>query len=185
MQEPNIFTIFTERLNRLGIPYAVTGSVASIIYGEPRLTHDVDIVLFLPADKIDAFIKIFPLEEFYVPPHEVLMNEIKRETRGNCNIIHQKTGFKADIYFVGQDSFQQWAIENANEIRLSKESVIRIAPPEYVIVKKLEFFKEGHAQKHISDIKAIIENSKDQINFDLLDSFIAEHGLENEWQKVD
>jgi len=42
MPEPNLFLMFTQRLNTLGVAYMVSGSVAVIIYGEPRLTHDVD-----------------------------------------------------------------------------------------------------------------------------------------------
>jgi hypothetical protein len=43
MPEPNLFRIFVSRLNKLSIPYMITGAVASIIYGEPRLTNDIDI----------------------------------------------------------------------------------------------------------------------------------------------
>lgn len=47
MQEPDLFKIFVDPLDELAIPYIVTGAVASIIYGEPRLTHDIDLVLEL------------------------------------------------------------------------------------------------------------------------------------------
>jgi hypothetical protein len=43
MPETNLFLMFTQRLNMLGVTYMVSGSVAVIIYGEPRLTHDVDL----------------------------------------------------------------------------------------------------------------------------------------------
>ena len=39
--------MFTQRLNTLGVAYMVSGSVAVIIYGEPRLTHDVDLIVVL------------------------------------------------------------------------------------------------------------------------------------------
>ena len=45
MQDHNIFFIFTSRLNNLNIRYMITGSVASIVYGEPRMTHDIDLVM--------------------------------------------------------------------------------------------------------------------------------------------
>ncbi len=47
MPEPELFLLFVRPLNRAGIRYVVTGSVAAIFYGEPRLTHDVDFVVFL------------------------------------------------------------------------------------------------------------------------------------------
>ncbi len=43
MPEHKLFHIFISRLNALGIHYMITGSVASMIYGEPRLTHDIDL----------------------------------------------------------------------------------------------------------------------------------------------
>ena len=42
MQDPELFQIFIRPLNLLNIKYMVTGSVASIVYGEARLTHDID-----------------------------------------------------------------------------------------------------------------------------------------------
>ena len=39
MQEPNLFQIFLSRLNKIDVRYMITGAVAVIIYGEPRLTH--------------------------------------------------------------------------------------------------------------------------------------------------
>ena len=45
MPSPEPFLIFTRTLNELGIRYMVSGSVAAIYYGEPRLTNDVDIIL--------------------------------------------------------------------------------------------------------------------------------------------
>ena len=181
MQELNLYQLFTEKLNNYKIQYAVTGSVASIIYGEPRMTHDIDIVIDLNVNNFDNFIKAFNKEEFYFPPEEVLKIEMLRASRGHCNIIHNETGFKADIYFTGTDKFQKWAVTSAKHIDYYK-SDISIAPPEYVIIKKLELYKEGNVQKHIEDIKSILHNSKEMINFSLLEKFLNEFGLLKEWE---
>jgi hypothetical protein len=50
--EANLFLLFTRRLNKLGVSYMVSGSVAVIVYGEPRLTHDVDLVAVLDRQHI-------------------------------------------------------------------------------------------------------------------------------------
>jgi hypothetical protein len=47
MPEVELFLLFVRPLQLAGIRYIVTGSVASIFYGEPRLTLDVDLVVFL------------------------------------------------------------------------------------------------------------------------------------------
>lgn len=180
MQKHNLFKIFTEKLNKLNIPYMITGSVASIVYGEPRMTHDIDIVLILTQNKIEEFFRIFPNEEFYCPPIEVLRIEAAKDNRGHCNILHHDTGFKADIYFAGNDEFQNWALKNIMTIEFMGEN-LPLAPIEYVIIKKLEYYKEGKSQKHLSDIKSIIINSEGDINWELLQRFIEKYGLSNEW----
>jgi len=184
MQEHRLFQIFTEKFNELKAPYMVTGSVASIVYGEPRLTHDIDIVITIHAQLIEKFKLLFHEDEFYFPPVEVLKNEIIRENKGHCNIIHNSTGFKADVYFAGNNDFQHWALENVRNI-IFYEETIPIAPIEYVIIKKLEFYKEGRAQKHITDIKAMLENSREIINFGLLNKFILQFSLVEEWKLCD
>ena len=47
MPEPELSLLFVRPLNQIGARYIVSGSVASILYGEPRLTNDVDFVIFL------------------------------------------------------------------------------------------------------------------------------------------
>lgn len=183
MLEINLFGLFVDKLDENGIDYIITGSVAAIVYGEPRLTHDIDIVIMLKRKHVESFMKLFPLENYYCPPIEVIINEMSRNNRGHFNLIHHKTGFKADIYFTGNDDLQHWAMKNKKKINfLDKE--LNIAPPEYVILKKLEFYKEGGAEKHILDIKSMIENSSEVINFVFLENEIASRGLNDVWLKI-
>jgi hypothetical protein len=184
MQERSLFKIFTDRFNKIGAPYMITGSVASIIYGEPRVTHDIDIVVTIPISSSQKIFEFFPEKEFYLPPIEVINNEILRENRGHCNIIHHESGFKADIYFCGDDDFQHWGLENRKFFDFL-DSQIAVAPAEYLIVKKLEFYKEGGSQKHLSDIKGIFENYSEHINFEMLNGFIDRFNLKKEWTEVD
>ena len=183
MQNLNLFAIFTDKLDEVKINYFITGSVASIVYGEPRLTHDIDIVISLNEYDAVKISNAFLEEEFYCPPLEVIKNEVLRPNRGHFNIIHHETGFKADIYLTGKDAFQQWALTNKKEIEFYGKKLF-IAPPEYVIIKKLEFYKEGKSQKHLADIKNMLSNSGEKIDFILLDKYIKSFSLEIEWKEV-
>ena len=183
MQPDNLFLIFVEKLNDNNIPYFVTGSVAAIVYGEPRLTNDIDIVLELSEENTKKFRKIFPAAEYYIPPFDVLNIERRRASRGHFNLIHTESGFKADVYFMGKDGFALWAYENLKEVKFH-EVIINVAPPEYVIVRKLEYYKEGQSVKHLSDINGILEQSSELINNKLLLNKIKEFSLEDEWKLV-
>lgn len=180
MGEPNLFQIFINRLNKLGVRYMVTGAVAAIVYGEPRLTHDIDLVIELKTEDIEKVLAIFPLKEFYCPPQENITLEIKRSTRGHFNIIHSETGFKADCYLMGQDELHSWGMLNRKEFIVEGEP-IWVAPPEYVILRKLEYYKEGKSQKHVMDIANILRISSPQIDFSELQKRIRIYGLEREW----
>jgi hypothetical protein len=101
MPQPSFPHIFLSRLNKIGLPYVITGAVASIVYGEPRLTNDLDLVVMLRDKNVEKFVRAFPAGEFYCPPVEVLTIEIRRPQGGHFNLIHHDTGTKADIYLAG------------------------------------------------------------------------------------
>ena len=67
MLETDLFQIFANRLNFLSIRYMITGSVASMIYGDPRLTHDINFVVESERDKAEEIAEAFPLDRFYCP----------------------------------------------------------------------------------------------------------------------
>ncbi len=179
LHEP--FLLFTSPLQSRGIRYMVSGSVAAIFYGEPRLTNDVDIVLFITSKEVDSLIAAFPETDFYCPPKEVILNEMARPERGHGNLIHHQTGFKADLYFVSHDPLHLWGLSHTRDGEMDGET-FRLAPPEYVIVRKLEFYREGNSQKHLRDIHRILATMENRLERELLDTFISERQLGDEWQ---
>jgi hypothetical protein len=179
----DLIKIFTDRLNQADIGYFVTGSVASIIYGEPRLTHDIDLVVELDRKDASRVVGAFPLGEFYCPPIEVIQLEIGRPLHGHFNLIHHQTGFKADVYAMGRDKLHHWAMGNRRKLDLEGEP-IWLAPPEYVIVRKLQYYREGRSEKHLADIAGMITISADQIDFDVLRERIQQYNLAEEWQEA-
>ncbi|MEW6506932.1 MAG: hypothetical protein AB1432_04200 [Bacteroidota bacterium] len=184
MQNLNLFSIYLDKLEDLQIDYFITGSVASIVYGHPRLTHDIDLVVLLYPEKISELILAFNINQFYCPTEDIIKEEINRESKGHFNIIHHETGFKADFYLIGNDPFQKWAMDNKKSIRFYDKNIF-IAPPEYLIIKKLEFYKEGNGEKHLLDIKAVVEYSGSLINNDFLMNQINKRGLYEFWSKLE
>ena len=183
MPEANLFLMFTQRLNTLGVAYMVSGSVAVIIYGEPRLTNDVDLVVVLDRGHIGRLPDIFPPEEFYCPPTEVIAVEAAREQRGHFNIIHHETGFKADFYLSGQDPLHAWGLARARRLEVEGQ-VLVVAPPEYVILRKLEYYREGGSEKHLRDIRSMLDTSPQAIRIADLEQQIAARGLQEAWRQV-
>ena len=180
MQEHSIFHIFTSRLNILNIRYMITGSVAVIVYGEPRMTHDIDLVVELEYEDAARFAEAFTIQKFYCPSIEVIRLELGRSFRGHFNLIHHETGFKADVYLRGRDPLHEWALNKRKKIDIEGEA-IWVAPVEYVILRKLEFYKEGKSEKHIRDIKGMLSISSNDIDFEELEKRVESLGLSKEW----
>lgn len=151
-------------LEDIHIDYMVTGSIAAILYGKPRLTHDMDVVVAFPSAKISLFHRTFSTGEFYCPTLETLMEEVSRGDCGQFNLIDSVSGFKVDFYPMGDDPLIGWGFERKKRIELLPNESVWIAPPEYVILKKLQYYKEGGSQKHLEDIRAILDVSGDSID---------------------
>ena len=182
MATPGWIELFLTRLDAVGLPYMVTGSVASMIYGEPRLTLDVDVVLELQIERAGAFLDAFPESAFYRPPLEVIRVEAGRDARGHFNLIHHATGMKADIYLAASDALHRWGLAHRRRLTLGA-GAFWVAPPEYVIIRKLEFFREGGAEKHVRDVRAMLTAGV-EVDRDFLAAELRGRGLEPEWLRV-
>jgi hypothetical protein len=178
MAESELPWIFTVPLEAAKIPYMIVGAFATLTFGAKRTTDDIDLVLGLLLKDVARFEQTFPETQFYRPPRETLVTEIGRAERGHFNLIHHATVERADCYLIGRDALQHWALKNRRRVEW-KGRQCWVAPPEAVILKKLEFFREGESQKHVRDIEKILQLMEvDRI-------FIEEHverlGLREQW----
>jgi len=159
--------IFIKPMEEAGLDYFVTGSVAAMVYGEPRLTNDINLVVFIKAAETAILARAFPETGYYLPPDDVLQLEAIRSQRGHFNVIHLPTMLKADMYFSGKDELHRWAHDNKRVFTIDGTAV-SFAPPEYVIVRKLQYYKEGRSEKHLRDIGAMLAESGDTFNGEFL-----------------
>jgi hypothetical protein len=183
MLDPDLIELFVRPLDQLRIRYLISGSVAAMIYGEPRFTNDIDLVVFLRAAEVERMRAAYPAPDFYLPPANFIATEIDRE-HGQFNIIHADSGLKADCFVVGHDAFHAWAFRHARQYPFDALNVT-LAPPEYVIVRKLEYFREGGSDKHLRDIRAMLAVSGELIGREPLMEWIQRQGVEEQWKRVD
>ncbi len=182
MQQPDLLYLFVYPLEQAGLDYMITGAVASTFYGEPRLTHDIDLVIVLKSSEADSFVSLFPAYDYYCPPQEVLRIEIARKQNAHFNLIHHESGYKADCYVAGSHPLHSWGLAHRRRLKISSILDIWVAPPEYVIIRKLQFFKEGGSQKHLVDIQKICHTEDAGISWETLRLFLDKYNLEKEWK---
>ena len=182
MALPDWISTFIEPLDRLGIVYMVTGSVAAMAYGEPRMTTDVDVVLRLAPGEAGPLLDCFPEADFYRPPEEVVRHESNRAARGHFNVIQHASGMKAVFYPAGDDPLSAQAIERRRRLDVGGTTIV-LAPPEYVIVRKLEFHREGSSDKHLRDIASTLASGC-PLDMAWLEAELETRGLTTAWARL-
>jgi len=180
--EPDLTVLFVRPLEEAGLDrYMVSGSIAAIEYGEPRATLDVDVAIRVAEASAASFREIFPAPDYDCPPVEILQLEAKRPARGHFNVIHVGSGLKADFYPSQSHPYFEWAMSNRRRLTIG-EGAFWFAPPEYVILWKLEFYREGKEDKHLRDVRGMMAVSGGAMDRDLLERAVCELRLETEWK---
>lgn len=179
----SLISLFVRPLNHLRIPYLVTGGVASVVYGEPRLTRDIDLVIRLHPKDASRFAGAWAADEFYVPPVEVIAEESGRRAYGHFNVIHHHTAMRADIYLPGDDALNAWAFAHKVVRRIDDDDVV-MAPIEAVMLSKLRYYRMGKSDRHLRDIHQMLRISGDLVDRAVLEQWAARLGLLGEWQQA-
>lgn len=168
------------RLDKENIPYFLVGSLGSMYYGRPRFTKDVHLVVQLYPSVVNKFSQIFPIEDYYCPPVEILTDEVVR--RGSFNLIHQQTGIKIDIVLYKDTEYHRSELSRRVKVKILPQFEVYIAAPENIIIKKLDYYREGGSEKHLTDIREILVGSK--VDDEYLQHWIETFGLQSEWEKI-
>ncbi len=161
----------------------VTGGLAAILYGEPRLTNDVDVVADLVHGSAESIVSAFPQSAYYVPPLEVMQEEAARSAHGHFNLLHLESAMRADVYVMGGDPLAAWAMERRRQVPIGGDS-IWLAPIEYVILMKLEYHRQSGSDRHMRDIDAMLRLSGHLVDRGALSDWITRLGLDQEWERT-
>lgn len=181
MEQDELLGRVVETLERLQLPYLVTGSIATILYGEPRFTNDIDVVVQLPLEAAGALVDAFPAPEFYADVQQV-REAIARH--GQFNVIHPASGLKVDFVIPAMDAFDRSRFARTRRVTPAAGLEADFAAPEDVIVKKLQYYVEGGSEKHLRDIAGILRISPDEVDRDYVADWAERLGLSEIWEAI-
>ena len=176
---PTFFDIL-RRLEDNNIEYMVVGSMAAMVYGEPRMTHDMDVVIQVSPMDAQRLEDIFKPEEFYCPPIEIIRSEIVHQ--GQFNLIHHESGLKIDLVIRKNTEHAECEFNRRRRVPFWHGNDAVLASPEDVIIAKLEYFRQGGSQKHLKDIRGILAET--QIDDTYLNNWLTKLNLKEEWKQV-
>lgn len=158
----------------------VVGSIASILYGEPRMTRDMDIVVELKSGSVRKLKAFFNEKEYYLPPDEIIFSEIT--ARGQFNLLHHESGLKIDFIIRKDSPHSVEEFKRRRKMPFTVDFSAWVASPEDVILKKLSYYREGGSEKHLTDIRGIVAQTDIDENY--LTRWISDLQLEKQWERV-
>ena len=174
MSQQALLKRIVEALDEAGIPYMLTGSLASSLQGEPRTTHDIDLVVDIaPAD-------VARVSQALSGPHiyldERAVSEATRR-RAMFNLIDSSSGDKADFWLLtdepfDRERFARRVLVEALGLRLS------VCTPEDTILMKLRWAAQaGGSEKQVKDAAGVFEFQGEVLDQAYLDSWAETLGV--------
>jgi len=173
-------------LKKASIDYMVGGAVAAWPWGEPRSTQDINIVMHLGIEQINALSQELEEAEIYLPPDIILEN--LNETRGDLpiNAIHGASGYKAEMFLMrDDDELRKTAFQRRVEVDFGSEiGEVFIHSPEDLIIYKMLYYSLSQQTKHIRDIGSIIKTRGDELDYEYIQKWAIEKQLTAIWQEI-
>jgi hypothetical protein len=160
------------------IPYMIVGSFASTVHGEPRTTHDLDIVIDPSPPALDHFLAHIDMDAFYVDP-DTARDALRR--RAMFNIIDMRSAWKVDLVMRKDRPFSREELARRTEQEILG-IVVPTASAEDTIVAKLEWAKQGVSERQISDVVGILRVRGESIDRAYVVRWVEALGLEKQWE---
>lgn len=158
-------------LDKLKIPYIITGGMAVSVWGRPRYTADIDIVVEILPKNINSLAKklLSIGKDVYVS--KKAMNDAL-ERKGEFNFIHPQSQLKVDFWVI-KNEFNKQEIKRG----ISKDIFgykINFVSPEDLILSKLLWHKDSESSRQLEDIRSVLKISK--VDKKYLKTWAEKHG---------
>jgi hypothetical protein len=181
MSQPQLLKQVVEALDRAGVPYMVTESVASSLQGEPRATHDIDIVVALPDSAAGELLKAFPSPAYYLDESSML-GAIRAHSV--FNLLHIDEGDKVDFWLLTEEPFDQSRFSRRS---LQKVMALQLAvsQPEDTILAKLRWAKlAGGSEKQFGDALRVYEVQAEKLDLGYLSHWARILDVQELWTRI-
>lgn len=162
-------------LESLSIPYYVTGGVASIAYGEPRTTRDLDLVIQIEPMDITRLSNVLEQEGFYCPPSSIEDIQIGRGR--TLSITHTETILNADIVVSQNTNFDQSKMERRQLVEVDENTSIWLASPEDIVLAKLLWGRQSQSEKQWRDVLGVLKVQEENLDYGYLNLWSEDLGL--------
>lgn len=170
-------------LNKLDIPYIVTGGIAVFVWGRPRFTDDIDIVVELKTEKIEQLTReLLRVSKASYADANMMRDALRHQ--GEFNFIDGATGVKVDFWVSKEDEFNHSRFARKITQKILGEDVSFISP-EDLILAKLHWQQISPSSKQLEDVESIFKISGDRLDRKYLAKWVAKLGVQDMYNKIE
>lgn len=171
----HLLVAVAKALKRLKIPYLVTGGLAVLVWGRPRFTADIDIVIELAEHDIQRFAKEFrALGRAGYIDEEMIRDAVLRHDE--FNFIDGETGVKVDFWVRDtRDPFDASRFKRRVKKQILGEPIYFVAPEDLILIK-LKWHKDSGSSRQLEDIESIFKISSDKLDLVYIEKWAKKLG---------
>jgi hypothetical protein len=169
-----------EELERAQIPHMLAGSFASTYHGDPRTTHDIDLVIDPDRNALDRLVNQLSTERFYISPEAV--DEAWRR-RGQFNVVIMDLGWKIDLIIRKDRPFSLEEFRRRQRADIGGV-VVYVATAEDTVLSKLEWAAAGESERQLRDVVGILQMQEGELDLGYITHWVEVLGVERLWRKV-
>lgn len=167
-EQRSLLRLVVDRLNSVGITYMVSGSLASSLHGEPRMTRDIDVVVDATREQLETFQGLFdPTTHYVTDPLEALAH------RSMFTIVEIMTGWKVDLMIRKERAFSRSELDRRVKAKIGDVEVL-VVSPEDSILSKLEWMKLSGSDRQLGDVVGMIDANADRLDWDYIRYWASE-----------
>jgi hypothetical protein len=179
-QQELLIAVVTE-LDRVGVAYMLTGSFASSLQGEPRATHDIDLVIAVDPAAVPALARVFREPGYYLD--EASAAESMRAGR-MFNLINVVTGDKVDFWPLADEPFDHARFGRRQRVEVAGRPV-HVSSPEDTILMKLNWSRQsGGSEKQFGDALRVYEVQAGGLDHAYLETWAERLGVVGLWRRL-
>ncbi|MGI0493131.1 hypothetical protein ACN4EG_15210 [Alkalinema pantanalense CENA528] len=173
IQDPaTIAQILHGTLESLGIPYFISGGVATIVHGQPRYTLDLDLVVEIARTNLPSLVTALEAQRFYCPPGAV--EKLQAGQGSILNVVQMDLALAADISLAGVTDFDQAKMQRRQLIDFAETQAWFISPEDLILSKLLW---KADSEKQQRDVLGVMKVQEDLLDVDYLRSWADRLGL--------
>jgi hypothetical protein len=136
----------------------------------------------IPLETVKSLLARFPESEFYLSEFAVRDAIVART---QFNIIHPDSGLKVDVMIPTRGAHSEVELTRRTRVKpVGGEAEAFLAAPEDVIIKKMEFYREGGSDKHLRDIAGMLKISDQLIDREYITTWAQKLELLDIWNEI-